>query len=226
MTRVWYEPSPGLRFAGIDLGEGSMPQWRRVLLSGHYWQWKSSKGQHRPFANGEQCAVVPTRLFPRECTVAHLDGADAPEAPMGDDATSTDDETLDLLLGDVQSAMCWQDSCVARRRIKDGARLLTRQRDDAKAEVSRLAKLLNTPELQDFRDAVVREAAHQRERWGDEHDKAKAPADWFWLVGFLAGKALAAQLAGKLDKARHHTISTAAALANWHATIPPSKGTA
>lgn len=88
MKRVWYEPSPGLRFAGIDLGEGSRPQWRRVLLSGHYWQWKSSKGQHHPFENGEQCAIVPDSLFPRGSTVLHLD-AETPEAQPEDPPAST-----------------------------------------------------------------------------------------------------------------------------------------
>lgn len=87
------------------------------------------------------------------------------------------------------------------------------------AEIARLTALLNTPELLDFSAAVQREAAHQRERWGVEHDIGKAPADWFWLLGYLAGKALAAQLAGDESKALHHTISTAAACANWHAAI-------
>ncbi len=43
-----------------------------------------------------------------------------------------------------------------------------------------------------------------------------AAADWFWLIGYLAGKALMHALAGDRDKAKHHTISTAAALLNWH----------
>ena len=63
------------------------------------------------------------------------------------------------------------------------------------------------------------EAAHQRERWGSSHDGGKAPLDWFWLIGYLAQKAATSQIAGDADKAKHHTISTAAALANWHAAI-------
>lgn len=88
-----------------------------------------------------------------------------------------------------------------------------------RAEVERLRALVNTPTLHSFRDGVVLEAAHQRERWGADHDAGKAPADWFWLVGYLAGKALQAQTSGNTEKALHHTISTAAALANWHAAI-------
>lgn len=81
------------------------------------------------------------------------------------------------------------------------------------------AKILNTPELHQFTEGVTLEALHQRERWGSTHDVGKTPADWFWLVGYLAGKALHAQTAGNIDKALHHTISAAAALANWHAAI-------
>lgn len=80
-------------------------------------------------------------------------------------------------------------------------------------------QLLNTPELRNFSEGVTLEALHQRERWGSEHDAGKTPADWFWLVGYLAGKALHAQTSGNVEKALHHTISTAAALANWHASI-------
>ena len=83
----------------------------------------------------------------------------------------------------------------------------------------RLTKLLNTPEIIDFVKAVQIEAAHQRERWGSEHDAGKAPADWFWLIGYLAGKALHAQTGGNIEKALHHVITAAAALCNWHAAI-------
>lgn len=89
----------------------------------------------------------------------------------------------------------------------------------ARAEVARLQALLNTPELHDFSRAVVLEAAHQRERWGADHDAGKEPEDWLWLLGWLAGKAVRAARAGDRDKALHHAISSAAVLANWHAAI-------
>jgi hypothetical protein len=90
------------------------------------------------------------------------------------------------------------------------------------ARVGELEMVLNTPETEDFFKGVPLEAAHQRVRWPSEHDASKTPADWFWLVGYLAGKCLASHIAGNTDKALHHTISTAAALANWHCAI---KGT-
>lgn len=87
------------------------------------------------------------------------------------------------------------------------------------ADRDRLKALINTPELDGFLRATHIEAVHQVERWGDANDRAKRPADWFWLVGYLAGKALHAAIGGDIDKARHHCISTAAALYNWHCAI-------
>lgn len=98
-----------------------------------------------------------------------------------------------------------------------GASIETLQQ--ALAELFKLRALLNTPELEDFDKAVPLEAAHQVQRWGTAHDDGKEPEDWFWLVGYLAGKALAAWRAGDLDKAKHHCVSAAAALRNWHAHV-------
>src|SRR6185295_1361042 len=70
-----------------------------------------------------------------------------------------------------------------------------------------------------FLEGTRIEVAHQVERWGTVHDRAKEPADWFWLVGYLAGKALRAHLMDDREKALHHCISTAAVLANWHTHI-------
>lgn len=87
------------------------------------------------------------------------------------------------------------------------------------AEYDRLYLLLNTPELMRFLEGTRIEVAHQVERWGTVHDRAKEPADWFWLLGYLAGKALRAHNAGEREKALHHCISSAAVLANWHTHI-------
>jgi hypothetical protein len=91
--------------------------------------------------------------------------------------------------------------------------------NDARARIEELEALLNTPEIEDFDRAVPLEAAHQVVRWGRPHDDGKEPEAWFWLVGYLAGKALHALKSGDLEKAKHHCISTAAALRNWHAHI-------
>lgn len=87
------------------------------------------------------------------------------------------------------------------------------------ARIAEVERKLNTPELHNFAAGVVQEAAHQRERWGPSHDVGKEPQDWFWLLGYLGGKALKAHASGDTDKALHHCISSAAALANWHAAI-------
>lgn len=90
------------------------------------------------------------------------------------------------------------------------------------------AEIINTPETADFMAAVPLEACRQRERWGPEHDANKTPFDWFCLIGFLAQKAADAAVRGDIEKAKHHTISTAAALANWHSALatqltPPAR---
>ena len=86
-------------------------------------------------------------------------------------------------------------------------------------EIERLTALVNTPMFQPFDTAVKLEAAHQAERWGTVHDRNKEPQEWFWLVGYLAGKALRSHLAGDRVKALHHTISSAAVLFHWHTHI-------
>lgn len=82
-----------------------------------------------------------------------------------------------------------------------------------------LEALVNNPHTDEFLPAVELEAAHQRERFGEAHARGKSAENWFWLVGYLAGKCLRAVITGDRDKALHHTISSAAALANWYEAI-------
>jgi hypothetical protein len=88
-------------------------------------------------------------------------------------------------------------------------------RDELIEEIRRLDALLNNPFNDDWFEGVEREAGHQIDRHGTEHDEGKTPFDWFWLVGYLCQKAAAAHVAGDLEKAKHHTISTGAAMLNW-----------
>lgn len=82
-----------------------------------------------------------------------------------------------------------------------------------------LHSLINNPHSEIFLDATRLEAAHQRDRFGLAHDRGKSAENWFWLVGYLAGKCLRAAITGDKEKAKHHTISSAAALANWFEAI-------
>jgi hypothetical protein len=104
-----------------------------------------------------------------------------------------------------------------------GAAVSTDWRDkriaDLEMEISVLSEAINTPEIEDFLEGVKREAAHQVKRWGYAHDRSKSAENWFWLVGYLAGKALRAAISGDKKKAQHHTISASAALYNWHTAI-------
>ena len=88
--------------------------------------------------------------------------------------------------------------------------------EEYQAEIQRLRAILNTPLYDDFLSAVAREAAHQIDRWGTADERNKEPHDWFWLLGYLAGKALKSALTGDIQKAKHHCISSAAVLLNWH----------
>jgi hypothetical protein len=92
---------------------------------------------------------------------------------------------------------------------------LLAERDELVAEVERLTALIDTPHTDDWLSAVPLEAAHQVKRWGVEHDVGKTPLDWFWLIGYLAQKAATSVLAGDVEKAKHHTVSTGAVLLNW-----------
>jgi hypothetical protein len=116
-------------------------------------------------------------------------------------------ETHDWLASEARAAVAACESAVGER-----AREL-------EEENARLLGLLNTPEVEDWAKGVALEASHQRERWGAEHDAGKTPFDWFWLVGYLAQKAATAAVAGDVEKAKHHTISTGAVLANWHLAL-------
>lgn len=121
----------------------------------------------------------------------------------------------DALMSEIEP-LSWTERAF---KLRDKSKELETKLRAAEEERDAALKLLNAPELHSFRDGVVLEAAHQRQRWPSDHDEGKKPADWFWLIGYLAGKALHAQTAGNVEKALHHTISTAAALNNWHASI-------
>ena len=96
--------------------------------------------------------------------------------------------------------------------------VLNEAEDRYKEQNEALAKL-HKPVIEDFFGGVKLEMAHQVERWGTTHDRNKSPPDWFWLLGYLSGKALAAAVLGDRDKALHHCISSAAVLGHWHAAI-------
>lgn len=86
-------------------------------------------------------------------------------------------------------------------------------------EIERLNALINTPQTDDWMAGARTEAAHQQERWSTDNGAGKSAFDWFWLIGYLAQKAADAQVRGDTEKAKHHTISTAAALLNWHRAL-------
>lgn len=102
-------------------------------------------------------------------------------------------------------AYCYRHGCNAPENLSA-----------AMDEVCRLRKLINSPQTDNWMESVQLEAAHQQERWGVKGDVGKTPLDWFWLLGYLAGKAVAAFVAGDPSKGKHHIVSSSAMLLNWH----------
>ena len=64
-ARVWYEPSPGLRFAGRVIGDGTLPGTYKVRLTGHYHQWKSRSGTRAKFTAVDAPAISGDMLSGR-----------------------------------------------------------------------------------------------------------------------------------------------------------------
>lgn len=139
-----------------------------------------------------------------------------------------------LVAGPTGTAIC--DECIglAHEALKkdgidaiEGVLALVADNARLGKRVAELENLLNTPEVIDFGKALRLEAAHQRERWGSDHDAGKTDADWLWLLGYLASKALhnpppfdaPGHRAQQRDKKLHRIVTIAAAAANWHAQI-------
>lgn len=143
-------------------------------------------------------------------------------APEHDRESCSDAEPINPGV-DLRYGHVWCRRCEGLWRIKAHAALTAQPAAPAvaelQAEIDRLNAIINTPHADEFVKAVSIEAEHQRQRWGAEGDAGKTPADWFWLVGYLAGKALHAHAAGNTEKAEHHIITTAAACANWHRAV-------
>lgn len=95
------------------------------------------------------------------------------------------------------------------------------QFEPMREEITRLRIAINTPETEDFLKGMPLEAAHQIERWGSDHDRNKSTFDWVFLIGHLTTRAAGYYDISEMDekflkKAKHHCITAAAALLNWH----------
>lgn len=105
--------------------------------------------------------------------------------------------------------MARQDETPTKRQLIEGW-----TQDQLVEEVLRLDGLINNPQVTDFLEAVRSESAHQRERWGEDHDSSKRREDWFWLIGYLSGKAIRPD--ASKEKRLHRIITVAAACLNWY----------
>jgi hypothetical protein len=113
----------------------------------------------------------------------------------------------------------YEDAYRLGERDAKHAKISVGEVNDLRAEIAELKARLDTPETDDWLEGVRLEAGHQIGRLGTSHDAGKSPFDWFWLIGYLSQKAADASVRGDVSKAKHHTISTGAALLNWHRAL-------
>ena len=118
-------------------------------------------------------------------------------------------------------------SCIPLKTCKsrcDSSRIC-KEHQRIKTEIEKMMdqavrERLETPEMLDFLKAVKIEAEHQRDRW-KKTDPEKSHADWYWLIGWLGGKAVmdpheAGDERSEKDRRLHRIITVAAAAYNWH----------
>lgn len=96
---------------------------------------------------------------------------------------------------------------------------MTKLSEWAAAKITRLEALINTPVIDDFIEGVQIEMPHQVARWGESHDADKTASDWIRLGVHLLGKASMADWQNDPEKLKHHVITVAAAMGNFHALI-------
>jgi hypothetical protein len=107
---------------------------------------------------------------------------------------------------------------IAEAALQDFGLISAEQRDALArvcAELRRLDCEIRGAETSDFFKGAIHEVVYQQELHAID-DARKDPQDWFWTLGYLAGKALRAQTDGDAAKFHHHAITCAALCANWH----------
>ncbi|MFM0432372.1 hypothetical protein PQQ75_25400 [Paraburkholderia aspalathi] len=90
------------------------------------------------------------------------------------------------------------------------------------SRVAELNAIINSPESDEFLKGVSIEAEYQRQLHGVDVTEGRFDwHQWFWVTGYLLGKALAACKSGEGngEKAKHHLVTTAALIHNWHNTL-------
>lgn len=96
-----------------------------------------------------------------------------------------------------------------------------------KAHQAGVSEALNTAETQHFMKGLAIEIAHQREVW-KATDPHRSDADWYWLIGWLGGKALTdpheeGDARTPLEQKLHRIITVAAAAAHWYRSAKEDK---
>ncbi len=126
---------------------------------------------------------------------------------------------IEKALSYVREQIEMEEMCAGDDAECEGLKKQYRRLEVLLMKLDRLDRLINTPEIEDFVKAVKLEMPHQVERWGASHDQHKNASDWIRLAVHLLGKASLADWAGNREKLKHHVITTAAAMGNFHRAI-------
>lgn len=130
---------------------------------------------------------------------------------MSNPQTSTRHEVLKLL-------RALRDRLDGIAEVKEDRKLLTLVADEFE-HLTSVADAVNGARTVDFIDAVKAEAAHQRDRWGRDHDAGKRVEDWITLFTYLLGKLAKAYWSRDTGKVLHHVVTVAAVALNMHANL-------
>ncbi len=80
-------------------------------------------------------------------------------------------------------------------------------------EIERLKALINSPQTDDFIEAIKTEAAHQCERWDDSQNNN---VDWLWRLAYISTKTVHKEDQSKL---KHWIVSCGALCLNWFKSV-------
>lgn len=149
------------------------------------------------------------------------------------------DATIAALRGDVQRLQAAWDSAHLQA-LENGQKChaAEAERDEAQADrvswqgvaesrgerIAELEALINNPHVDEFFEAVRIEQAHQRQRWGDDHDASKRVNDWAAVVVYLAGKMVKSSWEGDDFKVHHHMVTIAAVMCTAMAHTADDQG--
>lgn len=91
----------------------------------------------------------------------------------------------------------------------------------SKSQRELINAIINTPQTENFIDAVKIEIQHHIERWGDESEKH--PHDFHCVISYLNGKLIKSIWEKDVEKFEHHLITITAVCGTCHKYLKSSE---